>query len=297
MYVICVEEIERKVLNKKKVERKMFHHPLSLLADIPYILEQLHLQNNNNNNNNNNNGEIDGNDNFDDDIDRIGDRRRSVDDRALVPRISSLENSLVEHINTSVPSLDELVIRQRGRKKQPAKISWSPVKSPFKTPTKRSSSSFHMSLLSPSPAKKLFTNASPMLLRSSPRKRILQDTPRADNDPSSSSTPLSTPTKRLKFFDDRSMNATNSSVPLKTLLKGFTQDQLIKVICDMSAKDSAFEDGVRKTLPLPDVRSMEDELCSLRKNVTKSSPRSRLLSRTDGAAFSRASPHLCALKK
>lgn len=265
------------------------HHPMSLLAEIPFILQQLNLADMQNNNNNNN-GDPDGS------YEEDANPRRSFDDRALVPRVSSLENSLIEHINSSVPTLDELVIRQRGRKKQPAKISWSPVKSPFKTPTKKSSS-LHMSLLSPSP-KKLFNNSTPMLLRSSPRKRILQDTPQLDTIPSSLSFPISsTPTKRLKFFDDRSMNASKSDVPLKTLLKGLTQDQLIKVICDMSSKDVAIEDAVRQSLPLPDVRSMEDDLCTFRKSITRSSPRSRLMSRTDGSAYARASPHLVGFKK
>lgn len=268
-------------------------------SEIPYILEQLNIRNNNNG------GELDttlnGNETeaFEDEDDGHSfSARRSVDDRALAPRISSLENSLVEHINSSIPSLDELVIRQRGRKKQPAKISWSPVKSPFKTPTKKTCSSLHMSLLSPSPAKKLFHNsASPMTLRSSPRKRILVDTPKNDHDPASSSTPFTTPTKRMKLFDDRSMNATNADVPIKTLLKGLNHDQLVKIICDMSSNNPTFEEGIRKCLPLPDIRSFEEQLCSMRKNVTRSSPRSRLLSKTDGAAHSRAAPHLSAFKK
>lgn len=264
------------------------HHPMSLLAEIPFILQQLNLADMQNNNNNNGDA--------DESYEEDANPRRSLEDRALAPRVSSLENSLMEHINSSVPTLDELVIRQRGRKKQPAKISWSPVKSPFKTPTKKSSS-LHMSLLSPSP-KKLFNNSTPRLLRSSPRKRILQDTPQGDTTPSSSSSPMtSTPTKRLKFFDDRSMNAANSDVPLKTLLKGLTHDQLVDVICDMSKKDIAIEDAVRRSLPLPDVRSMEDELCTFRKSITRSSPRSRLMSRTDGSAFARASPHLMGFKK
>lgn len=261
---------------------------MSLIAEMPFILQQLNLVDIHNNNNNNN-GDADGS--YEDDANP----RRSLEDRALAPRVSSLENSLIEHINSSVPTLDELVIRQRGRKKQPAKISWSPIKSPFKTPTKKSSS-LHMSLLSPSP-KKLFNNSTPMLLRSSPRKRILQDS-QLDTIPSTSSTPLtSTPTKRLKFFDDRSMNCANSDVPLKTLLKGLTHDQLVDVICNMSKKDIAIEDAVRQSLPLPDVRSMEEELCTFRKSITRSSPRSRLMSRTDGSAYARASPHLLGFKK
>ena len=138
-------------------------------------------------------------------------RRRTVDDRVLTPRMVSLDNSLTEHLNSSIPSLDEIVIRQRGRQKKPSKISWSPIKSPFKTPTKNT---LHMSLLSPSPAKKLFNNNnnSSMVLRNSPRKRIFADS-QNDQDPASSSTPYATPTKRLKFIEDRPMNAINPPNP------------------------------------------------------------------------------------
>lgn len=226
---------------------------------------------------------------------------------ALQPRVSSLENSLMEHINTSIPSLDEMVIRQRGRKKQPSKISWSPIKSPFKTPTKRNSS-LHMSLLSPSPAKKLFNNSnsngSPMVLRNSPRKRILTDTPNDQDFPSCSSstcsTPItasSTPTKRLKFSDDRSMNAASKQIPLKTLLKAMSQNQLIEIICGIAVGD--IEQEICKNLPVPDIRPFEDELTALKRNISRSSPRSRFLiqSKTDAAAFSRASTHLTLFKK
>lgn len=244
-------------------------------------------------------------------IDNDGDEGnwRSVDERALMPRVSSLENSLLEHINTSVPSLDEMVIRQRGRKKQKAKIFWSPVKSPFKTPTKRNNSSLHMSILSPSPAKNLFNNnsdtsGSPMILRNSPRKRLLTETPNekdlASCSSSSSLTPISsTPTKRLKFSDDRSMNASNKNIPLKTLLKAMSQNQLIEIICGIASTDPVIEQEICKNLPVPDVRPFEDELNMLKKNIMRSSPRSRLLvqSKSDSAAFSRASSHLMLFKK
>lgn len=225
-------------------------------------------------------------------------RRRSIDERVLAPRLSSMENSLSEHINTSIPSLDEIVIRQRGRPKKPAKISWSPIKSPlFKTPTKNNTGTLHMSLLSPSPAKKLFTNnnnsSTSMILRNSPRKRILNDP-----DPSSSSTPYTTPTKRIRF-EERPMSANNPEIPLKTLLKGLSHAQLIDIIQGISARDETIEKEIRNNIPLPDLKPFEDELCSLRKSVTKSSPRSRLSmqSKTDSSAFSRASPHLSTFKK
>jgi hypothetical protein len=98
----------------------------------------------------------------------------------------------------------------------------------------------------------------------------------------------------MRFFET---SAVNNDVPLQTLLKGLTQEQLVKLICDVTNKDAAFEESVRKNLPMPDLRSFEEQLCLLRKNITKSSPRSRLMSRTDGAAYSRAAPHLTAFKK
>ncbi|XP_070509622.1 uncharacterized protein [Chironomus tepperi] len=226
-------------------------------------------------------------------------RRRTVDERVLTPRTAQLENSLSEHLNSSVPSLDEIVIRQRGRQKKPSKISWSPIKSPFKTPTKNT---LHMSLLSPSPAKKLFTNNNnnntSMVLRNSPRKRIFTDS-QNDQDPACSSTPYATPTKRLKFIEDRPMNAINPEVSLKTLLKGLSQEQLIEIISGVASKDAQLEKNIRDNLPLPDIRPYEEELCELRKNITKSSPRSRLSiqSKSDGAAYSRASLHLTAFKR
>jgi hypothetical protein len=228
--------------------------------------------------------------------------RRSIasEERILQPRVDALDNSLIEHINSSIPSLDELIIRQRGRKKQPAKINWSPIKSPFKTPTKRFSSTLHMSLLSPSP-KKLFNNSvnnnngspTPMVLRNSPRKRIFND-----DDPVSS-TPVTTPSKRARYGDERSINIKYSEVPLKALLKGLSHDQLVAIIAETAAKDAVIEKNIRDNLPLADIKPLEEELCMLRKIITKSIPRSRLSiqSKTDSSAFSRASANLILFKK
>lgn len=219
---------------------------------------------------------------------------RYIEERVLIPRsqIGSLENSFIETINTSVPSQDELIIRQRGRKKAPAKISWSPIKSPFKTPTKRNST-LHMSLLSPSPAKKLFSNGTQMSLRSSPRKRILCDSP-SQLEPSTS---CSTPTKRVKIQEEENYSAKDPDVPLENLLKGLTQEQLISLICNVSGKAHSFESEIRDLIPLPDIRAYEDQLLEAKRSITRSSPRSRLMSKTDGAAYTRAAPYLTSFKK
>lgn len=190
---------------------------------------------------------------------------------------------------------DELIIRQRGRKKFPTNISWSPIKraSPLKTPTKKAT--YRLSLLSPSPAKRNLNSSSPMVLRNSPRKRTLNELP------STSSTPppkqmYGTPTKRLKF-DDKSLNAGNQKTGLSILLNGLSKEQLISIISDLARNDPAVENNIRKKMPLADIGPMESQLIQLKKNISRSLPRSRLLSKTDSAAFARAQLHLSAFKR
>jgi len=257
---------------------------------VPYLIMSQLVNHMNLNNNNNNTTDLDSTAETDHDISSGSDR---LEERVLIPRnqVGSLENSFMEAINTSIPSQDELIIRQRGRKKAPAKISWSPIKSPFKTPTKRNST-LHMSLLSPSPAKKLFGNGTQMSLRSSPRKRILCDSPTLEP-----STSCSTPTKRVKIQDDQNYSAKNPDVPLENLLKGLTQDQLISLICSVSGKTNTFETEIRELIPSPDIRAYEDQLVEAKRSIMRSSPRSRLMSKTDGAAYTRAVPYLTSFKK
>lgn len=202
---------------------------------------------------------------------------------------TSFENSFMQHLEAAPPSQDEIVIRQRGRKKHPI-INWSPTKrafSPLKTPTKKS---HHLSLLmsnTPSPSKR----NSPKVLRSSPRKRLLLiDTPNS----STFSSP--THTKRLRF-EETSLNSTNYDIPLNILLKGLSNEQLIQVICDVARKDESLEHNIRANLPVADLIPLEQELIQLRKNILKSSPRSRLVSKTDGVAYGRAVEHLITFKK
>lgn len=256
---------------------------------IPYLIMSQLV--NDMNINNNNNLSIDLDSTAGSDHDHSSGSDRFHEDRVLIPRnqASSVENSFIETFNSSIPSQDELVIRQRGRKKPPAKISWSPIKSPFKTPTKRNST-LHMSLLSPSPAKNLFSGT-PMSLRSSPRKRIFSDSPMEP------STSCSTPTKRVKILDDKNVNAKNPEIPLENLLKGLSQEQLIKLICNVSGKAESFEAELRELIPSPDIRAYEEQLVETKRCITRSSPRSRLLSKTDGAAYTRAIPYLNNFKK
>lgn len=244
------------------------------INEMPRIMDLLQLHSPRNNNNNDN-------------------TENSPEENILTQNLNihnnSFENSFLQQLEASAPSQDELVIRQRGRKKLPT-INWSPAKRNYtslKTPTKKS---HHLSLLmsnSPSPSRK----SSPRVLRSSPRKRLLLiDTP------SSSTFGSPTHTKRLRF-DETSLNSTNYDIPLETLLKGLSNEQLIQVICEVARKDESVEHNIRANLPLADMRPLEYELVQLRKNITKTSPRSRLVSKTDGVAYGRAVEHLMLFKK
>ena len=53
---------------------------------------------------------------------------------------------------------------------------------------------------------------------------------------------------------------------------------------------------LESSLPEPDLQPLIDELIYLKKNVFKSLPNSRLSSKTDSAAFNKASVHLSAFK-
>lgn len=50
------------------------------------------------------------------------------------------------------------------------------------------------------------------------------------------------------------------------------------------------------TLPAPDIKPLEEKLNYLKKNIFKSLPNSRLTSKTDSPAYSRAATHVTAFK-
>lgn len=201
-----------------------------------------------------------------------------------------------------------VVIRQRGRRR--ISINWSPEKTPTtsnpRTPTKSTTT---------------------MTLRSSPRKRLhLADGTIASISSASSSTSTSTsgsnihsiasPRKTTRF--QSSLNANyytpqtkrsriietplaqrNVTTPLTRVLKGLSHAQLINVIQELVNNEPQFESKIRKQLPMPDIKPMEEQLIQLKKNIFKfkSLPMSRLVKNTDSVAHSRASTHLAALKK
>jgi len=57
-----------------------------------------------------------------------------------------------------------------------------------------------------------------------------------------------------------------------------------------------FWQEIKDGLPAPDIRPLEDRLNYLKKNIFKSLPNSRLTSKTDSPAYSRAATHVLAFK-
>lgn len=161
-----------------------------------------------------------------------------------------------------LPSPDELIIRQRGRRRftttfSPDKVnggvSGNPIRSPFqRTPTKN------------------LQLTSGMILRSSPRKRLTMGSTPPDPTPMDTYSPMKlsctkqqlwpgTPIVKKLKMDNRPVAQTNSDVPLPQLLQGLSQQQLIDLImCNIkqetpTATQSA-EEQIRAQLPTPDIR-------------------------------------------
>ncbi|XP_037934351.1 uncharacterized protein LOC119672013 [Teleopsis dalmanni] len=194
-----------------------------------------------------------------------------------------------EYMVSPLHSPDELVIRQRGRR---SFTTWSPDQpvsmqaySPFqRTPTKMP----------------LTTS---MILRSSPRKRLTMGTLPSDSIPSSptknyfwADQPI---IKKLRIeSDERPIAQLNKDVPLKTVLEGFSHQQLIDLIVDgVVAGNKHLEDKLRSHLPIPDIIPMERELLHIKRNIFRSLPTSRLCKKTDSTSYGRAAVHLLEFKR
>lgn len=192
-----------------------------------------------------------------------------------------------------------MIIRQRGRRRS---INWSPDKIP-------SSTAAMLSIL------RTPTKSTPMTLRSSPRKRLhldgvasssvmlspqsMSQSPRKSNarTPQTTTPQSYTPqTKRLRFTDSP-IAQSNQKTPLSKILKGLSQSQLINVIQELVNNEPDVETKIRTSLPMPDIKPMEEQLIQLKKNIFKSLPNSRLVKNTDSVGHSRAATHLTTFKK
>lgn len=164
--------------------------------------------------------------------------------------------ALAQDYEGLIPSPDELIIRQRGRRRP--LMDWTPeqaaatvnssIRNPFqRTPTKMP----------------LNTN---MILRSSPRKRLSMGlTPPEPvvlpsvNSPNKINAkqqlwPGSPSAKKLRLGDEeRPMAQTNDEIPLSTVLQGLSQQQLIDLLVGKVAGDAKAEAELRSKIPMPDI--------------------------------------------
>lgn len=167
-----------------------------------------------------------------------------------------------DFVFSPLPSPDELVIRQRGRRRftttySPDKVNGgggagggasggSSMRSPFqRTPTKN------------------FQLTSGMILRSSPRKRLTMGSTPPEPTPMDTYSPIKMATtkqlwpgtpvvKKLKM-EDRPVGQTNTDATLPSLLQGLSQEQLIDLIMN-NIKSASDEGEIRTQLPTPDIR-------------------------------------------
>lgn len=106
-----------------------------------------------------------------------------------------------------------------------------------------------------------------------------------------------TPQIKRSRMIDRSIAQRNTKAPITKLLKGLSNSQLIDVIQELITEEPNIETKIRQSIPIPDIKPMEEQLIQLKKNIFKSFPSSRLAKTTDSAAYSRATIHLAAFKK
>ncbi|KPI90903.1 hypothetical protein RR46_14407 [Papilio xuthus] len=220
-----------------------------------------------------------------------------------VTNLRELSPALPPSYLSPAPSPDELCIQQRGRKRQP--VTWSPD-----IDTKRNST-FHSTIRTP-PKNSPGRTSPPKLgvtLRSTPRKRLLLgETERIPLTPekidfSDLSTPqkfkITSPIKGTppvkRFRLDKTVEEFRG--PIDVALKGLSPTQLVNMIKRITQHHPEIEQEIRREMPTPDLAPLEEKLSYLKSNIFKSLPTSRLTSKTDSPAFSRASTHLAAFKK
>lgn len=218
----------------------------------------------------------------------VNNRRNALNPRVVDNPAANIPDSYL----SPRMSPEEAVIQQRGRRRIP--IIWSPEKgfhvSPHKTPTK---------------------SISTMTLRSSPRKRSLikelsevpapstegNQTPSSSSNRSPSTKTMSPGTAKKMRFEEGSINRKRNDIPLETLLKGLSQEQLIVMVNSMVRGNPRLEQTVRSELPMADIAPLEEQLNYQKKNISKSLPATRLISKTDSPAYARAATHLFIFKK
>ncbi|XP_017122221.1 uncharacterized protein LOC108142713 [Drosophila elegans] len=210
-----------------------------------------------------------------------------------------------DFVFSPLPSPDELVIRQRGRRRFTTTFSPDKVNGGGGAGVGASGGPSMRSPFQRTPTKNLQLTSG-MILRSSPRKRLTMGSTPPDPTPMETYSPIKMATtkqlwpgtpivKKLKM-DDRPVGQTNTDATLPSLLQGLSQDQLIELIMN-NLKTASDEEEIRRQLPTPDTSSLEQELHHAKRLIFKSLPTSRLCKKTDAAAYSKASMHLNEFKR
>ncbi|XP_053665527.1 uncharacterized protein LOC128714677 [Anopheles marshallii] len=225
----------------------------------------------------------------------MGDTPATPQRAVLVPRlIDSPRGNIPDSILTPTLTPEEMITRLRGRRRTP--VVWSPDnrdRVPF-----------------PSPMQTPPRNTSTMTLRSSPRKRSLMQefaevpstsggfsscSQRMPTTQTSTNDSPGTSAKKPKV-NETVMTRQNGTIPLETILKGYSPDQLISMLVSIVSKNEQLEGAIRRELPLPDISPLEEELSRIKKNIYACVPNGKLFSRTDGHGFLRAATHLAMFK-
>ncbi|XP_018801000.1 PREDICTED: uncharacterized protein LOC108976393 [Bactrocera latifrons] len=204
-----------------------------------------------------------------------------------------------DNILSPMPSPDEMIIRQRGRRRFNNGLSPDVGNTPLRMPFQRTPTKVPLS--------------TSMILRSSPRKRLtMGSTPPAPEPPVMPSPtkakqqlwPTGTPmAKKLRLGGEdgnsgKPIAQMNEEMPLPLLLQGMSQQQLINLIVgELVAGDAKTEESFRSRLPMPDINPLEEELLHAKRQIFRSLPTSRLCKKTDSSAYSRASLHLSEFKR
>ncbi|XP_076281138.1 uncharacterized protein LOC143209413 isoform X1 [Lasioglossum baleicum] len=184
------------------------------------------------------------------------------------------------------PSPDELVIQKRGRRRKT--IVWSPD-----LDTCKRNSLFNLSSRDHTPVKS--PTKTTMLLRSTPRKRLLLGNPNE----SEFTTPEKKKKSQLLTTSSNSQSQFNGS--LASGLRGLSREQLVDMIMDVVAEqeESGLPEGEKlhnvllKKMPVADVQPLIDTLNNLKQNIHLS----LLPSKLDDSSNNYAHIHLDVFQK
>ena len=87
-----------------------------------------------------------------------------------------------------------------------------------------------------------------------------------------------------------------AKTPVEVAVTGLSRTQLVVLIQKMISQHPELEEEMQTLLPEPDLQPIDEQLTYLKKNIFKCLPSSRIASKTDSAAFNKASVHLNAFK-